>query len=543
MKLLLVDDEIYILDMLKALIDWEATDLQLVGTATEGSAAFDSITTLRPDIVITDIRLPGFDGIELIKRVRLQNNDAHFIIISGFRQFEYAQNAIKYGVTDYLLKPIKRTELNEALQKLIRLISEERQKTILLKEQDKIILSSKNHLQASLLQHIIEKKELPSNLDVLNSKYLTGFKTGSFRLICCKIDRFSNTEPISEDSFFETIRTKIKENLTVVVVDYCHTVICLPIKSYVVFLLNYDHDQYAAIHSSIAMTGKNLFAYIKKFEGISLTIAIGKEVLNSADLSSSWDDVTAILQQRILTGCNTLLSTSCKEDKYPDIKNALSPYESRLLKKSIESFDLNALQTQIMDIFTNAGLSEIKSAKYYFKICYELADLFWNTLISIHIAEDLNRKQKDQELYELLDNCVSLRQLETTFTKYLLNEFKHYYDPAHPPENIAVLIAKKYIARHYNEHISLKDIANQIFLNPVYFSICFKRDTGLNFVDYINEYRIEKSKELLKNLQESIASIAETVGFQNARYFSKVFKKYVGISPAEYRRKHVSISL
>lgn len=119
MKVLIVDDEVKVCKLLLNLVDWNSLGLEVAGVANDGRTAYSMIETLKPDIVITDIRMPGFSGIELIEYVQKRFSHVHFIIISGYRQFEYASQAIKYGVEDYLLKPLKKAEIEKVLRKII----------------------------------------------------------------------------------------------------------------------------------------------------------------------------------------------------------------------------------------------------------------------------------------------------------------------------------------------------------------------------------------------------------------------------------------
>jgi two-component system response regulator YesN len=118
MKVLIADDEEKICQLIKNLVNWEELDMDVIACVNDGIAALDIIEHDKPDLVITDIRMPGYDGLELIKRTKTISPETEFIIISGYRHFEYAQNAIRYGVKNYLLKPVKKIELNEELEKI-----------------------------------------------------------------------------------------------------------------------------------------------------------------------------------------------------------------------------------------------------------------------------------------------------------------------------------------------------------------------------------------------------------------------------------------
>jgi two-component system response regulator YesN len=270
---------------------------------------------------------------------------------------------------------------------------------------------------------------------------------------------------------------------------------------------------------------------------VSITIAKGIPAKSISLCGESLLSAETTLKQRILLGVNRILSPV--QHTTPRLtKEVFNVEKQRAMKKSIESFDMQALTQQMEEIFTGAELLDTSDASFFWGLCKDIADFFWNTLLNMRIVDEIDRVKKDEDLHQLLDGCSNLRQMQYRFIGFLPQQFRLYYDTEHPPENVAVMIAKKYITNHYREKISLKDISEHVYLNPVYFSICFKRDTGLTFVDYVNEYRIEKSKEHLKSRLGNIQSVAENVGFLNVRYFSKVFKRYVGLTPAEYRKKY-----
>jgi len=539
MNLILIDDEVHILDMLKSLIDWEDLSLTLVGTATNGISAYEMLMALRPDIAITDIRIPGYDGLQLIQRCREQGLDTQFIIISGFKQFEYAQNAIRYGVKDYLLKPIKKSELNTILKQLIRTIQGNREHAQILKKQNILLKFSQIRLKDNFLKTLMEAPDsVGENIEKINQDYLLNLQPSAFCFFICKIDiKQAGEGEGSEDYFLRSLKEKIIVRLTDAVAVHCQNMLYKEAETRIVFFLNYSPEKEPLWNECLRASSNGIFDYVKKFEDVGITIAKGIPVENISLCGKSLRSAEATLKQRILLGVNRILYPT-QHIQPRQTKDIFGVTEQRSMKKNIESFDMDALRQQVEEIFTSAELLETGDASFYWDLCRDISGFFWNTLLNMHITNEIDQGEKEADLYRMLDGCSNLRQLRHRFIGYLPQQFKLYYDTEHPPENVTVMIAKKYIANHYREKISLRDIAEQVYLNPVYFSICFKKDTGLTFIDYVNEYRIEKSKDILKSGPESIQIVAENVGFANARYFSKTFKRYVGLTPAEYRKKY-----
>ncbi|WP_066684459.1 response regulator transcription factor [Christensenella intestinihominis] len=542
MKIVIVDDEIYIIEMLKSLIEWDSLGVTLAGVATDGISAEELIDSVCPDIVITDIRIPGFDGLELIRRCRQKNMQMQFIIISGFRQFEYARNAIRYGVKEYLLKPIKKSELNTAIKGLAAQISENSKRAKFLERQNSLLTFSQSRLQSEFMETLVENPGLLDRpLGDINRDFMLAFKEGMFRVAVCKIDVDSGTDSGAGDYFVDSLKEKIVSDISEAAAPFCHTVLYTGKTMRIYFLLNYAPENRDALNNAVSGAFSSLHKYAAKFEAIDVSFGFGDEVSGPCGLAESANGAENAVRQRIVCGCNHILHPVYAS--FPDPSEVFTITEQRLMKKNIECFDLKALEQQCQTFFTQAELLDIKNALFFWELCRGILACFQNALISMRLAEEDERAKAAGGLENLLDNCSGLRRFRKCFIEFITGQLQKYYDIEDSSENVAVIIAKKYIANHYADKILLKDIAEQVYLNPVYFSICFKRDTGLNFVDYLNEYRIEKAKEKLKTVHYSISEIAESVGLPNVRYFSKTFKRYVGLSPAEYRKRYGSLGI
>lgn len=538
MRIVIIDDEINIIEMLKSLIDWEGLGLSLAGTATDGISATQLIQQERPDIVITDIRIPGCDGLELIRRCHEMGIPAQFIIISGFKQFDYAQNAIRYGVKDYLLKPIKQTELNATLASLTQSLSKNRQQEASETQQEELLSFSQARLQGSFLTTFLSDPDsVGESLEDINQNYLLSFAPGLFRVVICKIDTLSLKEDTDQDSyFFDSLCEKVSSDFHALVEPHCHVILSSQSGSRITFFFNYDVAQQAHMEQAISSAFEELYRYVIKFKGTEVFVGVGDEVSCPGEFRHSLESAQNAIMQRILHKSGQVLYPS--SEPVPDIQEIFTPTEQRTMKRNIECFDLDALEQQCINLFTTAERLGIQNAQFYWNLCHSISFYFQSMLVSMHIMDDSERLEMDAALEEALDGCSTLRQFRSSFTGHIRAQVSKYYDTQNPSENIAVMIAKKYIAAHYAEKILLKDIAEQVYLNPIYFSISFKRTTGVNFVDYLNEYRIERAKEQLKSVKYSISEIAQNVGFSNVRYFTKIFKRYVGLTPATYRKNY-----
>ena len=196
--------------MICKLIHWEELEMKLVGTASNGIGSLQMIEAEHPDLVMTDIRMPGYDGMELLKRARIQNPDMEFIIISGYSHFEYAQTAIRYGVSDYILKPVNEEALNATLQKVRQRYMEHQVLTEKNLEQKKQQVLDQARVRETLWMDL-EYARIPQNMEALNEKYWYHFQEGKFRTFLIQAD-VKNNENLSEnyaDNVMELVNSKV----------------------------------------------------------------------------------------------------------------------------------------------------------------------------------------------------------------------------------------------------------------------------------------------------------------------------------------------
>lgn len=207
-RVLVADEKVC--QLICKLIHWEELEMKLVGTASNGIGSLQMIEAEHPDLVLTDIRMPGYDGMELLKRARIQNPDMEFIIISGYSHFEYAQTAIRYGVSDYILKPVNEEALNATLQKVRQRYMEHQVLTEKNLEQKKQQVLDQARVRETLWMDL-EYARIPRNMEALNEKYWYHFQEGKFRTFLIQAD-VKNNENLSEnyaDNVMELVNSKV----------------------------------------------------------------------------------------------------------------------------------------------------------------------------------------------------------------------------------------------------------------------------------------------------------------------------------------------
>lgn len=531
-KVLIVDDEFRIGQLIKKLINWEELPLACVDVVDNGETAYQVILDEDPDIVITDIRMPKINGLELVCMTKEVREDIKFVIISGYKEFEYAHKALQYGVNDYLLKPINEAELNEVLGKLSSELAQN-QAAILEQDELKRTASVSEHIiKRDLLNHIIDKELLPSPTQV-EQDYHVVLDAALYRGIDIKLD-YTNLEKCDKkqdrhtmDKVFTIVEQKLSGHVK-------EELLCEKPGMHLYCLFNYEVDKAKEIKAVIGEILSEIQDYLLGFEQYVVTIGVGTEEDQFAKMSYSIKEAKKAAGNRIRLGVGRLIYTeNLPEGEDAQVDTYLMPHAEKL-RQSIESYSRKELEQAVNQIFSPFLMNE----NLDFSVCYPLAE----EIISFFLDNTEVQNEETEDLQEYLtaavNQCYSIPMLKELLKQnlgdYLAMSLKILETESTKP----VRQAKQYVDVHFAEKITLEDIAEIVELNPVYFSVLFKKETGMNFSAYLVNVRMETAKQMLRDGNETIAAIAEQVGYKDSRYFSQIFARTVGVKPALYRKLH-----
>ena len=541
-KVVIVDDEIYIAALIEQLIDWDRLNMSIIGKAENGFAALDMISNLNPDIAIVDVKMPGYDGITLIQKCREKGLDVKFIVISGDKNFEYAQSAIKYNVEDYLLKPIEKDDLEGILEKLKAKLEAEQMNQMRLSLMDSELLIRQNKIRSNFISEVIQEKPgvFTGSLEEIDRTCYVRFQPGEFLAAVLKFDfgekNFSRI-------FLDQMLQKSAEAISREMLPRCHDLLYQPAGTGIVFLLNYDGKKVPACRAAFSKAFSNLKEELQKFKNVYITLCFGSRMNSFAGLPASLQDARLAVKSRVALGMNKIISG-------PDLKKncrnfgsavVLSEAVCKNLKTAILNFENEETAALVHSAFRETAAGVTDDPLWTFTFCDQVFSLFFSCIEEFR-PQDADRSFLHARLNESLDTCVSGEELIEALLKFMKDTVGSYVADSNSGENPSVRIAKKYISEHYKEEISLASVSGVVNLNPVYFSYIFKKETGLTFTSYTNQYRIKVAKDLLGNAQYNISEVALLSGFHEPRYFSKIFQKIVGITPTDYKCRHFSQS-
>jgi two-component system response regulator YesN len=532
-KVFLVEDEVIIRSGVKKSINWEQEGYEFVGEASDGELAYPMILKEKPDILITDIRMPFMDGLELSRLVKKELPDIKILILSGYDEFEYAKKAIKIGVTEYLLKPISAAKLTEVLNAVAETIRQENEEKNLLEtyfaemrentERDKMRLFEKLLMGDLSMGEILEAGER------------FGMNLGAS---CYKIVLFKILANLENHVYAEQM------------VDACSSVeqaASMMEGVYVfqrgvegwAFLLTAQDEK--SMEESAKILYQNLKQAMKNYTQLEYFGGIGSAVPRIRSLKQSFREADRAFAARFVEEANQIISQ--KEFEKSQMEEGLKMQGVVQIGKSremLQKFLSNGTREEVK-AFSDAYISRIEEENIRSTMVrqYVVIDVCIVILSFCERISSANRLQEEaEELQKMMQKIHSLSEIKKYVVR-LLNEAIELRD-AESGRRYSDLIAaaKKEIENHYmTEEISLNTVAISVGMSPSYFSSIFSKEAGKTFVEYLTEVRIEKAKEFLMCSSMKTSEIGYEVGYKDPHYFSYIFKKVQGCSPKEYRAR------
>jgi two-component system response regulator YesN len=519
-RVIIADDERIIREGISQKINWKRLNLELVDLAENGKDAYEKIIEKKPDIVITDIKMPGMNGLELIDKVIKNYKNIRFIILSGYDEFEFAKKAMKHGIKHYLLKPTDEDEISKVLKAVKKDIKDEEEKQLFLNEMKNelstmIPLAKEQFLRDRVLNKVYTKKELKYYKDLFNIKK-------DVQIILFELDEDYKIEEIFG---LERIIQMYGDAFGFFMSSFIKSVLLLLIESEnqnkVFEVINEIKKRYFSYYNkdiTIAISSP------KSFDKIHLLYQEAKEILNyefylGKGCIITKKDLVEDKHGRILKDLNfaieqIVISTKCGN------KKAFEEYIERFFEDlKTDKLEKEIIFTYSVDLLTSIIRNNIDSIKKNHK---KDVNSYYRDLMNIRNSNTIN---------EIKDKIKKIA-IEITEMNYL-----HF---THKRNRLVQLLLQKVEENIGNENLNLKWLSNNmVFANVDYLSKIFKKEMGINFSQYLIKERMEKAKKLLEDLgDDRIYEIAFQVGFgDNSQYFSQVFKNYTGFSPSDYRKK------
>ena len=524
LKVLIADDEERICKLIQILAPWQALGMEVCATASNGIEALDLIRSKKPDILITDIRMPGCDGLTLISRARELQPDLEMIIISGYAHFEYARTSIQCGVSDYLLKPINKAELEASLRKCARRCHSRHSSRL---EREQLIerKGDLSRLRRALAQDMTDGRLAEITLEVLEQTYhFYAQKTDSVQVFLLRI--CAQEDAITGDAL-KILQDRFLSIFTADLQPLCHDFLLVFRETGGCGIMSFDGGQKQNIRKALRRCLSQMEAEQNLYGTVRSSIALGTAE-NLVDLSRSYQNAAMTVMERLTEGTGKLLEGIPAPSSLPT-QSILDRY-SRSIKQAADTLNISAADAALEQMRRSAlEVRDVRSRELIFLV-HTAADLFTATLA----LED--RENILHRLDSRVDRCSTVPELFAELEKLQRKLMNEALESRQAEQFRPIRLAKQYIHEHFSDPITLEEVAEAAGFSGSYFSTYFKKETGMGFNQYLTQSRISEAKFLLRDTDLSIAEICRRVGYQDVKHFNRLFHRDADLTPGEYRK-------
>ncbi len=536
-KVLIIDDEPIIRKGLKNIINWKNYECEVCGEAVDGHEGSELIRKYLPDIIITDIKMPEIDGLSMIREIKSKVPDSKIIILTGYRDFDYVHEALKLGAFDFILKPSKIEELTAVIAKAVKELRFQRDKVEELEKLKVLFRQNIPVLREKLLYDLLY--EINTNeRDIIQKLDLFDIHDNRFFMLIVQNDsEDTDSKEISQydrhlyqfgiiNTFTEVFTDKFK-------------VISITLNNIGIAFLIMASSYHDEINELVDKKCSYLQEIIRNCFGFTVTIAVSSEGSLITQLPQKFKECREALEHKFYMGNNSIIFHSDINTFFKYDDHSMLEKLQKALIEGVKSGNEQSVTERLHDIFSYVKGADPMGKEF-------IKNFYWNTISSInHIRISLpsgenNKKNEYKELrglYELIEKSSNTDELNTILDEAARSVTEKVNSYNNKSIKLILRKAVEYMQEHYHEQVTLNEVAEYAFVSTYYISRMFKREMGKNFVDYLNELRIDKAKEMLKDISLKTYEVAEKVGIPDAHYFSKLFKKYVGVTPTEFRDK------
>lgn len=529
--LCVIDDIESIVEGIAAAGRWHEHHINVIGTALDGKDGLQLITQLKPDIVLTDIRMPNMDGIEMMTQLKQEGNSAKVIFFSGYTDFSYTQQAVRLGAFDYVTKPHSIKQIVETVLKAKEVVLAER------REQEALLeIRQKVKESMPILRQEFFNLLLHHPADIANVKRRWEFlgiemSQEMLAVMVIEIDQFSNkahSYPIEE---VELVRFSLQNIVEETIAAYTNGVVFRETMSRFVVIY---HAPNTIDTSKVA---EEICAHVAQYTKFTVSVGQGETACSIRNLSQAFQEAATALSYQFYTGGNTVLNyddVARRGGQLPSYSKAAEQELGMSLLSGNSERAINALKSIFNELASDSHLPEpayiinvyneinsfivrilLENVPYEALSSLDHASLFtgWSATVSL---ESLQK----QMLMICERGCQLIDHHRQSDTERMINEAVHY------------------IRSKLHTDLSLQECAKHVHLSSNYFTNVFKKIMGITFVQFVTQERMEEAKRMLlegKQIQE----ISSEVGYEDRRYFSQLFKKHTGMTPSEFKACYV----
>jgi len=530
LKVFLVEDEFIVREGIKKNIDWQARGYEFCGEASDGELAFPMIQKLKPDIVITDIRMPFMDGLALSKLIKKELPETEIIILTGFEEFEYAKEGIKIGIAQYLTKPISGDELLKEVDAVAVKIEEKRKEMETREKYNRELEEMFQNERKELFQYLVTgSKSLPELLEIAERLEMN-LSALWYKIILWKVQSVNHAHDEYSKSVVE-IEQRIKE-----IYEEKRILVFERNLEGKAFLLKADSkEELEQIQTELLGRMEGILAeynQIRYFGGVGIAVNRLREIpLSFENASHAFAQRYLIKENKILNGENLGQSLYAQEDEFNFSGVDPKQMDRTKVKEFLKTGQKEEAIYFVEEFFKALGTNAINSSMFRQYIAMD---------IYFCVIDFLDGIQGQKDEIEAPDASSGVFQNEQTVRRYVVDVLSKTLGIR---DNVAsnrygdvVKEAVRFIEDNYaDEELSLNVLASHVKFSPNHLSMIFGQQTGQSFIKYLTDYRMAKAKELLRCTGKRSSEIGLEVGYKDPHYFSYLFKKTQGMTPTQYR--------
>lgn len=528
LKVLLVDDEPFIVQGLSLLLDWEKEGCEIAATAQNGKEALAYLRSNKVDLIIADIKMPEMTGLELLETIRREQvSDAYFVILSGYSDFSYAQQAIRYSCMDYVLKPVEKDVLTEIIRKAANMSATEIQR-----QEDKRKLE-----RAYLARNVISL--LLGKYDGMNLEYVVNHMhlSDGVRYIDIQLMDAMNPEDV-EDMETRSRQRKLYQGCSEFLKeDEAHCILDVSSEGNI-YDVGFIYCDYMAAKNDCTEKEylEKLLSYLNVTLNQKLVMLVGKKVQDIAAVSKSYGTACML---NSLQAFHDQKSIYFYEEEIQVNSGGILLCKTELdnLISAIEQNDRMRIHEAVDRLYEELRRMGAMGETVNLNINYLLFQL-------IHVATEQDDCVNQEEILHLISESafedgvkrgsrIHLARFACEYAEYLAQLRKNV------SRGVLSLIEQE-VRERYAENLTLRDLGQKYYINNAYLGQIFRKKYNQSFKDYLNNYRIEQAAQMLVRTDDKIYKIAEDVGYKNTDYFINKFIAAKGCTPSKFRKQSIN---
>ena len=522
-KIMVVDDEAEVRTAIAHIIDWRALGFEIVADAENGLDALEKAEALDLDVVLTDIKMPFMDGLELGAELSRRKPGLKLIIFSGFDAFEYAQEAIKLNVVEYVLKPVNAAELTAVLGRVRDLLDAEIAQRRNIDQLDQAYQKSLPLFREKFLQSLLRGPMDPREVAQQADRFGLTVREGRYKIVAvCSLSPGPERPPALSE---ELLPVSVEQMLSDAFRGRCHREIYTSVSSILV-VTAWDREP---VEPLMRLLGE-VCSESERILGITVTAGIGRPCRRLEELYRSCAEAWAAVEYKAVVGGGKPISIQDME-RLERTPQGPDDRRGRQLLSAIKFGSEEQIAALVGQLLADSGDDWSPQSR-----CIGVLGALLPIIQQYKLGEEEMLGPR-QEWLSLLTQDASLEDLRAWLIAVCLRMSGSMDQRRTSTAKRLVEEAERYIREHYQDSgLSVERLCDHLHISQSYFSTIFKQETGRSYVQYLTDVRMEHAVELLRSTDDKTYLIAEKVGYDEPNYFSYVFKKRFGVTPSQFRK-------